>query len=178
MNLVLIGMKHCGKSTQGRALAAILQRRFIDSDEALERLYAEKHHESLPTRQIFQKLGREGFRRLEGELLDRLAADVPDNAVIALGGGTPDNPYAAAALTKLGCLVYLEVAPEIIYPRIVANGLPPFLDAVAPRESFARLYRQRAERYRAVAACRVPVQQEAPPEQLTQRLLALLKDRL
>ena len=57
-NIFLIGLMGAGKSTVGRVLARKLNRRFIDSDHALE----ERCGVKIPT--IFEMEGEAGFRML------------------------------------------------------------------------------------------------------------------
>ena len=124
-SVVLAGIKHCGKTTLGRLLARHWGVPFLDTDAELEAEFAVRHKRSAGFRDIYRELGEEGFRRLEAEVIDALA-DGGSVRVIALGGGVVANPFLSPdALRKLGFGVWLDLKPEIAYPRILRRGLPP-----------------------------------------------------
>ena len=52
MNIIFIGMKHCGKTTQAKRLARDLGMHFIDSDEAVAATYAALEKENTDARGI------------------------------------------------------------------------------------------------------------------------------
>lgn len=106
---------------------------FLDTDAELEAEFAARRKRSAGFRDIYRELGEEGFRRLEAEVIDVLA-DGGGARVIALGGGVVANPFLSpGALRKLGFGVWLDLKPEIAYPRILRRGLPPFLAGSADR---------------------------------------------
>ncbi|NBP19281.1 MAG: shikimate kinase, partial [Burkholderiaceae bacterium] len=75
-----------GKSTVGKLIARKLERRFIDSDHALE----ERCGVKIPT--IFEMEGEAGFRKREAQIIDELTRE--HSIVLATGGGAillPDN---------------------------------------------------------------------------------------
>ena len=63
-NIFLIGLMGAGKSTVGKLIARKLDRRFIDSDHALE----ERCGVKIPT--IFEMEGEAGFRKREAQIID------------------------------------------------------------------------------------------------------------
>ena len=65
-NIFLIGLMGAGKSTVGKLIARKLERRFIDSDHALE----ERCGVKIPT--IFEMEGEAGFRKREAQIIDEL----------------------------------------------------------------------------------------------------------
>ena len=67
MNVVLIGMKHCGKSTLGSALAARWECPFHDVDTMIESTYQCDAQESLSVREILAEHGEPRFREIEGQ---------------------------------------------------------------------------------------------------------------
>ncbi len=143
--VVLGGIKHCGKSSVGKELAALLGRRCVDTDRALEALFLERNGEKLDAREIFRREGEDYFRRLEAEAV-AMVLNRPDagKLVVALGGGVPANPYLPAELTW-GAKVWLAVPAEVIYRRIAAGGFPPFLPG---GEGFDEWFREREKFYR------------------------------
>ncbi len=166
MNIIITGMKHCGKSTHGNALAGHFRCRFYDTDDMLINLYRDQTGKRLSTRDIFRDEGESFFRNLELEVVKQLALLKKDsgnkNNVIALGGGLPANDAITPWLENLGFFVYLKVSPEIIFKRIMARGLPPFLNPEKPYESFNELYKQREQYYLRLANLVVEIDHEIP----------------
>jgi shikimate kinase len=166
--ILLCGPKHAGKTSAGRALAALLSGAFIDLDECIE----------ARTGKSPRVLYREGpgvFRQAEAEALDALLAP-RDTAgdrgprIIAAGGGLIDNPEALALLEKYGTAVTacIEVSAETAWARISRNaekdGLPPFLNTENPRETHRALHERRAAAYRAWARVAVRGEGKSPEE--------------
>ena len=149
---VIGGMKHCGKSTHGRLLAAGRQLPFFDTDEELEKFYAGTTGDALTTREIYRKLGEEEFRKLEAAVVTRLLSD-DGGRVVALGGGAPGNRFIEPAVWERGgCFIYLAIDPDEAFRRVKEGGLPPFLaGADDPHLEFMRLYRDREQFYRRYA---------------------------
>jgi shikimate kinase len=165
MNIIITGMKHCGKSVHGNALAEHLKCRFCDTDDMLASLYRGQTGKRLSPREIFRAEGESFFRNLEVEVVKQLASGDnggDENSVIALGGGLPANGAAIPWLEKLGFFVYLKVSPEIIFKRIMAKGLPPFLNPEKPYESFNELYKQREQYYLRLANLVIEIDHEMP----------------
>ena len=61
LNIALVGMPGCGKSTAGKILSQILGREFVDTDE----LIVKNEDRAIP--EIFEAEGEEYFRNLESE---------------------------------------------------------------------------------------------------------------
>ena len=180
MNIIITGMKHCGKSTHGNALAAHFKCRFHDTDDMLIGLYREQTGKLLSSREIFKAEGESFFRNLEVEVVKQLAsgADSDERQVIALGGGLPANDAATPWLEKLGFCVYLKVAPEVIFQRIMRRGLPPFLDPAKPYESFVELYRQREKYYLQHANLVVEIDHEMPLKAADKLIIEKIEEAL
>ena len=154
MIVTLIGMKHCGKSTLGAALAARWGCPFFDVDQMIEERHACKTGEQLPVREIFKRQGEHRFHELETQVVCDLylrLSDSKDNGVVAVGGRTALNTKVDELLTALGLIVYLEVSPEEMFARVQRGGLPPFVDEKDPMGHFAKLHAERAPHYRRLA---------------------------
>jgi len=54
-------------------------------------------------------------------------------------------------------VVYLRVAPNVIFDRIERSGIPPFLDAGDPASDFTALYQKRHPRYQNLADLTVDI---------------------
>lgn len=140
-SIILCGIKHCGKSTLGKMLAAALGLDFYDTDDLIF------EQTGMDARAIYKSQGKDAFMAAElkaceylqellsasnetsqaqnaaafGQQKNRGASDnssqgqetaAAKSAVIATGGGICQNEPAIAILKKLGTIVYLEV-PEI-----------------------------------------------------------------
>jgi shikimate kinase len=154
MNIVLIGMKHCGKSTTGKTLAARWGCPFYDVDPMIEEHHACDAGESISVREIFERHGETHFHRVEGHVVCELylKLDRPGSqTVVSLGGRTALNASACELLRAIGPIVYLQVAPDVIFERIERAGIPPFLNPDDPAGDFLSLYRQRHPHYEQLA---------------------------
>lgn len=134
MNKVLIGCKAAGKTTVGRAWAEQLGWTFVDTDDAMA-----------PVRETFLRLGEEGFREKESEVLKRFLGT--KHHIIATGGGIPMHPAAADLLPQLGEVIFLDTPIEVLWDRIERDP-PPFITSYA---EFLELYQQRRPYYLKIA---------------------------
>ena len=174
-SIVLVGVKHCGKSTLGRLLAERFGCPFIDSDEELEKAYFLQTGKRLAVRGIFRALGEESFRVLEARSVRALVSE--KRKVIALGGGAVSNPgLAEEDLKALGKIVWLDLPDETAYRRIAAEGLPPFLaDAPDPRRRFAEINVERRGRFARLADITFKMDEELAPDEAARRLAVILE---
>ena len=99
-NIALIGMPGCGKSKTGLALASLLNRQFVDTDE----LITAKAQKSIDS--IFKDDGESYFRDLEHQIL----ADVSkqNGLVIATGGGVVTRKDNRDLLRQNSLVVFLN----------------------------------------------------------------------
>ena len=100
LNIVLVGMPGCGKSTVGRQLAELLHRPFVDADEVL----AERAGCTIT--EIFREQGEEAFRALETEVLRDLGKR--SGIVLATGGGCVTRMENYPALHQNGRIFWLQ----------------------------------------------------------------------
>jgi len=134
--LILCGIKHCGKSTLGRGLAALLRVPFRDTDELLEKAVG------IPVRTFFREAGETAFRLRETEMLKTLSGESPQ--VISLGGGALEKEENASLVRELGTLIWCDTDEETAFRRVLRRGLPPFLaDSPDPRKEFSERNRVR-----------------------------------
>lgn len=139
-HIILIGFKHVGKSTIGKALALSLKRPFIDLDQKIEMLFEQQSQQALSCRQIMKMYGEPFFRDLESQALHQMMHLAP--SVISLGGG--------AALTEANqrfirpyCIVHIKAPKEVVFQRILASGQPAFFASDQDRHEFDVLWDSR-----------------------------------
>ncbi len=108
MNVVLVGMAGCGKTTIGRLLAENLGKRFIDTDD----LIVEKENRDIPT--VFKENGEEYFREVEKEVVREISKQ--NGLVIATGGGVPLNNENITALKGNGNIYFIDRPLDDIMP--------------------------------------------------------------
>jgi shikimate kinase len=173
-SIILIGMKHSGKSTLARMLAWELKTRCVDLDELVEEEY--RSDRLLSCREIYKQHGPEGFAELERLAAIKLAESMKEASLVAsLGGGTIENEGAISALTGSGIFVYLVVALDVLFSRIMKGGLPAFLSEQHPYEDFSALYKKRSVFMREKADIIVQLPEDAIENSL-KRLVTGIKE--
>lgn len=139
VSLILIGLKHTGKTTLGKMLAGKAGCPFFDLDVIIETLWAE-HNSPLPLRKIFLEIGLSAFSLLERDAAAVLRGKLSGTkAVAALGGGTPENEGAMRELEGAGKYILLKENRDILYGRIMKDGRPAFLSEESPYEDFTAI---------------------------------------
>lgn len=117
MSIILMGIKHCGKSTQGRIISKKLSVQFFDTDDVIFEMTGKT------PRQIYTELGNEGFQEAEEKacsfLLEKINSSAEKNAVIATGGGICGNKKALDVLKKIGTFVFLKTPERIASFRVL-----------------------------------------------------------
>jgi shikimate kinase len=133
MNLALIGMPGCGKSTVGRHLARHLGLRFVDADTELESRIG------MPIRAFFETHGEAAFRDEEQAVIEDLSHG--QGLLIA-------NREALHARCKV---FYMRATPEELYRRLRHDTQRPLLQVADPLKRLRELYRERDPLYRRTA---------------------------
>ena len=117
MSIILMGIKHCGKSTQGRIISKKLSVPFFDTDDVVFEMTGKT------PRQIYTELGNEGFQEAEEKacsfLLEKINSSAEKNAVIATGGGICGNTKALDVLKKIGTFVFVKTPERIASFRVL-----------------------------------------------------------
>lgn len=147
MNLVLIGMMGCGKSTCGQLLAKRLGRTFEDTDLLIQK----RTGRSIPD--IFAHEGEVFFRDLEQAVVRELSQR--SNLVIATGGGIVLREENVSALRSSSTVIWLNRPPEDIFSNVSMKNRPLGQDGL---EAFLTRAAQREPLYRAAAHLEVPSQ--------------------
>lgn len=115
-NIVLCGFMGCGKTTVGQHLSAITRRKFIDTDEYIEK------KASLTVSDIFSTYGEAYFRELEKTCLTEITQNF--NSIIATGGGTVIDKDNVSSLKSTGKIFFLDAPFEEIFSRISNSNRP------------------------------------------------------
>lgn len=163
-SIILTGIKHCGKTTQGRLLASALGILFFDTDDLIA------HACGTSVRTFYGTHGREAFMQAEAMACHTLAAvltHIKKAAVISTGGGICTNPEAIAGLRPLGIFVFLRSSEKLACERILAEacfypdghieGLPAYIASHEPRSEsevrriFSQFYAERSRAYEELA---------------------------
>jgi len=167
--IILLGPKHSGKTSVGKALALLLSgnsqlHEFVDLDD-----YIEQRSGKSPRALYIE--GQEIFRQAEAEAIEALFRPemTPpfSSLVVASGGGLADNPDALALLAKHTAVipVFLDVSAETAWERIAAAGtLPPFLNTEDPQNTHHSLHERRAAVYRQLASLVIKADGKSPQE--------------
>ena len=149
--IILCGIKHCGKSTQAKLLAAAIGAAIYDTDDII------LQRTGMDARTLYKSQGKDAFMQAELEACQYLrdilngeqsqaqnarAASTAHNfsqakdaggdknplqaqkaaAVIATGGGICQNAPAMDILKTLGSVVYLEIDEKSAADRIIREA--------------------------------------------------------
>lgn len=153
MNLVLIGMPGCGKSTIARKLAEISGRPAVDIDQRIvERI-------GMPIRDFFAQQGEARFRQIEAEILAEVTLQT--GQIIATGGGIVKDWENVRRLRQSGKVYFLDRSLDQL-------ETDPSRPLSSSREALRQLYDQRINLYR--AACDQQIENNGTADQTARRL--------
>jgi shikimate kinase len=173
-HVVLVGLMGSGKSTIGRRLARLLDRPFVDADDAVEASAGQSIADLFAAPE-----GEAGFRDLEAATLGELLDD-PEATVIAAGGGAVVTAGTRRRLADPAVtVVWLDAAPAFLASRAKARPHRPLLADADPRATLERLHGERAPLYGEVADLVVDVEpfhdrHEQPKQALAERIAELV----
>ena len=154
--IALVGLMGAGKSTVGRKLATLLQRRFIDADDAIEEAA------KLSIAEIFSEFGEDYFRDGERRVIARLIEE--DHGVIATGGGAFVNSETRRLLLDRTVSVWLDCDIETLVERTARRDNRPLLRDGDPEAILRRLSAEREPFY---AQAHIRVEGQAGPHTRT-----------
>ncbi len=100
LNIVLIGMPGCGKTTVAKRLSELTGRKFADTDDLIRQKTGMEIHE------IFSRHGEPYFRQLETEALREISKE--SGLIIAAGGGIVKTPENRDLIRQNGVCVFLD----------------------------------------------------------------------
>jgi len=138
-NLVITGFMGTGKSAVGRAVAARLQREFVDTDQLIET----RTGRSIPD--VFAQEGEAHFRDLEAQVCRELSASRA--MVIATGGWTLGSPDNRSAMEVGGLIVCLLADAPTLIQRVGSTQGRPMLKDVAWQSRLRTLLGSRQRAY-------------------------------
>ena len=145
MNIILIGMPGCGKSTVGVVLAKRIGYRFVDTD-----LLIQEQSGSL-LQELIDRQGSEAFLRLEEAVLSDWEGD---HTVVATGGSAVYSQAGMAHLKQDGFVVYIKLELKAIRQRL--SNLATRGIAGAESRTLEELYAERQPLYEKYADITVP----------------------
>lgn len=146
----MIGLRASGKSTLGAGLAARLGAAFVDLDDLTARELG-----FTAAGDAFRAAGEESFRAAEARALRAVCGNDP--CVVAIGGGTPTAPGAAAFIELLrqegrAFVVHLDPPLQTLEARLRASvGNRPSLTGRGVIEEIEEIARRRRPLYAALA---------------------------
>lgn len=135
LNLALVGMPGCGKTTLGQAVAQKLGRTYVDCDEEIVR------RAGMPIPEIFARFGETHFRDLESVVVSDLCKQ--SGTVIATGGGAILRNENVRAMRQNGRICFIRRDVTAL-PR---DGRP----LSSSEEAVSRLWLERKDKYAAAA---------------------------
>lgn len=164
MNITMIGMPACGKSTIGVMLAKRFGMSFVDIDILIQ----EKTGKLL--KEIIASEGNDGFLKIEGDIAAELNVK---NSIIAPGGSICYEDWAMEHLKAIGRVVYLKISYEEMEKRIgnvVDRGV-----AIPEGYTLRDLYNERTALYEKYADVTIDEAGKTPAEIVNELKLWLEK---
>jgi shikimate kinase len=165
--VILIGPKHCGKSSIAFALKKLLDCRAGDLDTIIEKRTGKS------VRELFLE-SPEVFRDEEADKLSFVLQKENENKkntplILASGGGIIENKRALKTINrhKNTILVYIETSAETAWCRIKntadkTGSFPPFIEKDNPQTSHRELHERRAEMYKKIAHFTINAENKTP----------------
>jgi shikimate kinase len=157
-------MMGCGKSTIGSVLAKQIGYGFLDTDTSIERLTKQSINE------IFAAVGEDEFRSIESQILSEVSAYT--KLVVSTGGGIVTKQSNWGALRQ-GVVVWLDVAENILWQRLVGDTTRPLLQDPSPQAKLHEILESRRSRY-GEADLRISITQERPPADVVAEILQMI----
>ncbi len=111
MSLVfIIGFMTAGKTREGKRLAKMMNKKFIDLDRIIE------EQEKKSVAQVFVEKGEEYFRKIESNALKSINTN--GNIIVSCGGGTPCFYQNMDWMMENGIVIWLRVSAETVFKRV------------------------------------------------------------
>lgn len=136
LNIVLIGMPGCGKSSVGKELEKSFSKSFVDSDNVI----VEKAEKNIPD--IFKDFGETYFRSLEKDVIQSIS--LSNSQIIATGGGVVLNSQNIDNLKSNGRIYFID---RPLYMLAATDDRPLSRN----KEALEKRYNERYKLYREYA---------------------------
>lgn len=156
MNIVLVGMPGCGKTTVAGIIGRMTGRPVQDVDTMIE------HRAGITIPEIFAQSGEEGFRAIETQIVTEAGAQ--SGTVIATGGGSVTRQENYVPLHQNAVVVWLQRDID----KLPRDGRP-----LSARADLNEMYRRRAPMYSAFAD--MTADNNGTPEAAAEMILEALK---
>lgn len=192
MNIILLGLKHSGKSTLGREVGRALNLVFFDTDDIIIKMTG------LSPRTLYKENGKDAFIKAEAAACRHIKTLLPSTtqksagALIATGGGVCDNSEALLILKDLGVFVFIDTAECVIIDRILREGafdgalyhnIPSFLGLSAScgvtksaiENAFHSFYIRRKARYSEISKASIPLDATSSIESSTKKIICAIQ---
>lgn len=153
-NIVLIGMRGCGKTKLGKELSKQLDRDFIDTDIEIEKRI------KMSVNNFVERKGWDAFRKVERLVVERVSK--LHGTVISTGGGVPIAPLNSSALKKNGHILYLHCSEETLRKRLaLSKHRPSLTTAKNPADEVGEVLKKRLPVYRSTADSELDVSSQS-----------------
>ena len=156
MNIVLVGMPGCGKTTVAGMIGRMTGRPVQDVDTMIEQ------RAGITIPEIFAQSGEEGFRKIETQIITEAGAQ--SGTAIATGGGSVTRQENYAPLHQNAVIVWLQRDID----KLPRDGRP-----LSTRTDLNEMYRRRAPMYSAFAD--MTADNNGTPEAAAEMILEVLK---
>ena len=165
MKIILIGIMGVGKTTIGKELSNILNLKFIDMDEEIEK------DEKTTISNIFDKYGEDKFREIEANLLNKLILE--DNIIISTGGGIIKKQENINLLKSQDNVIFLNGSIETIVSHLYneINNRPLLKNSTNLKETIKNLLNERYEKYKESSKIEISVDNKNIDEVVSQILV-------
>jgi len=168
MNIVLIGMMGCGKTTVAKELAdKLTDYKYVDIDEEIEKSTQKKISE------LFLRHGEPFFRMLETDKIKIISKN--DKQIISAGGGAFEREENREILSKNNIVIYLKASPDEIYNRIKNETHRPLLKKNFSIEKISAILKNREVNYS--KAHKIIDTNSKTPYNIAQEIIGVLNDR-
>jgi len=138
-NIALTGFMGTGKTTIGREVARLLDRRFYDFDQKIE------ERMKISVKEIFEKYGEVFFRDMESKIVAEFVNQT--DLVIATGGGTLLFKDNLTSLSKNSVIFCLTAPKGILIKRLENSFGRPLLAGGTLNERIECLLNERESLY-------------------------------
>lgn len=164
---VLVGLMGAGKSTVGRALAARLERPFLDSDVEIQAATGQT------VRELRDSIGVDAMHALEAEQLLRALAS-PQPAVIGAAASVVDVEACLQALRDpTAVVVWLQADPAVLAERFASDDDHRPAYGASTEGFLTQQLARRGAAFESVADIAVSVDSRSPDEVVALVLEAL-----